>query len=38
MIAKIFRELKAFLYMRSLQTRMFLVVLVAGLVPSVIMR
>ncbi len=38
MIAKIFRELKAFLSMRSLQTRMFLVVLVAGLVPSVIMR
>lgn len=38
MIAKIFRELKAFLSMRSLQTRMFLVVLVVGLVPSVIMR
>nr|WP_296464952.1 HAMP domain-containing sensor histidine kinase [uncultured Acetatifactor sp.] len=38
MVAKIFGELRAFLSLRSLQTRIFLVVLVAGLVPSVIMR
>ena len=38
MVAKIFGELRAFLSLRSLQTRIFLVVLVAGFVPSVIMR
>ena len=37
-MAKIFGELRAFLSLRSLQKRIFLVVLVAGFVPSIIMR
>lgn len=38
MIAKLFGELKNLFSLRSLQARIFLIVLVAGLVPSVIMR
>lgn len=37
-MAKIIEELKSFFFMRSLQARIFLIVLVAGLVPSLIMR
>lgn len=37
-MAKIFGELKAFLSLRSLQKRIFLVVLAAGIVPSIIIR
>ena len=38
MIAKIFEELKWLLSLRSLQARIFILVLMAGLVPSVIVR
>lgn len=38
MITKIFGELKKILSLRSLQARIFLIVLAAGLVPSAIMR
>lgn len=38
MVTKLFAELKSLLLLRSLQKRIFLVLLVAGIVPSVIMR
>lgn len=38
MVKKIFGELKRFLSLRSLQARIFIIVLVAGLVPSMIVR
>ena len=38
MITRLFGELKKILSLRSLQARIFLIVLAAGLVPSVIMR
>ena len=38
MIGKIFHELKQLLSLRSLQARIFIIVLVAGIVPSVVMR
>ena len=38
MVKKIFDELKSFLSLRSLQARIFIIVLVAGLVPSIIVR
>ena len=37
MITRLFGELKKILSLRSLQARIFLIVLAAGLVPSVIM-
>lgn len=38
MLAKIFRELRGFLSLRSLQARIFILIFAAGLVPSVMMR
>ena len=38
MAGKIFQEIKKFLSLRSLQARFFLIMLVAGIVPSVVMR
>lgn len=38
MVKKIFEELKRLLSLRSLQARIFIIVLVAGLVPSIIVR
>lgn len=38
MAGKIFQEMKKFLSLRSLQARFFLIMLVAGIVPSVVMR
>ena len=38
MVKKILGELKRFLSLRSLQARIFIIVLVAGLVPSIIVR
>lgn len=38
MIAKIFGELKALLYLRSLKVRLFVIILIVGIVPSILIR
>ena len=38
MVGKIFHELKKLLSLRSLQARIFIIVLAVGIVPSVVMR
>ena len=38
MIAKIFGELKALLFLRSLKVRLFVIILIVGIVPSILIR
>ena len=38
MIAKVFGELKALLFLRSLKVRLFVIILIVGIVPSILIR